>query len=254
MNNKIPRIIPTLLLREGALVKTQKFRKSIYIGDAINAVKIFNDKEADELVVLDIDATHQSHSPDLELIRELASEAFMPVAYGGGIKSIDQVKSILRVGIEKVVIGAQAWKDPEFISEVVSKVGSSSVVVSVDYKNDWLGRCSVHIESGQKNVKIHPVEYVKRLAHLGVGEILLSSIDRDGTMEGFDFQMIEAISKSVDIPVIPIGGASNIKDAKHVIQSGASAMAAGSIFVFHGKQRGVLITYPNRKEIENVFE
>ncbi|OJY81031.1 MAG: imidazole glycerol phosphate synthase subunit HisF [Sphingobacteriales bacterium 44-15] len=248
------RIIPVLLVKQGGLYKSIKFSNYKYVGDPINAVKIFNEKEVDEIIILDIDATSSGKSPNLKLISEIAGEAFMPLAYGGGISTIDQVKQILYEGVEKVSFNMAAWKTPQLISEVARQFGSSSVVVSIDVRKDWLGRKKVFCLNGSKNTTYCPVKFAKEMENAGAGEILLNSIDRDGTFQGFDIELIQEVSKNVTIPVIACGGASSLHDFRNAIIQGASAVAAGSYFVFQRPHRAVLITYPPQQElIEEIY-
>jgi cyclase len=231
---KIKRIIPCLLLRNNGLVKTIKFKDSIYIGDPINAVRIYNEKEVDELIFLDIDATREKKEPPFGMIRNLAGECFMPFAYGGGIETLSQIEEIIKSGAEKIVI--------------------NTIVVSIDVKKRIIGGKTVHISGGRIDTGMNPLEYAKEMEDQGAGEIFINSIDRDGTMEGYDIELIKSISKAVNIPVIACGGAGNLEDLKlAVCKGGASAAAAGSLFVFHGKRRAVLITYPSYKEISELF-
>jgi imidazole glycerol-phosphate synthase subunit HisF len=252
---RIKRIIPCLLLRNNGLVKTVKFRDSVYIGDPINAVKIYNEKEVDELIFLDIDATRKNQEPSFGLIRNIASECFMPFAYGGGVRSLDQIEKIIKSGAEKIVINTQAFLERSFIKEAAEKFGSSTIVVSMDVKKGFFDNYSVYIKGGSRNTGKNPVEYAREMEDAGAGEIFVNSIDRDGAMEGYDINLIRKVSDSVKIPVIACGGAGKLDDFKAAIQQGgASAVAAGSFFVFHGRRRAVLITYPSYSEISALFE
>ncbi len=244
------RMIPCLLLRNKDLVKTEKFKKETYIGDPINAVKIFNEKEVDELIFLAIDASKNKKEPSYSIIKNIASECFMPFCYGGGVKSIDMIKKIIASGAEKVVINTAAHLDPNFIIEAVRIFGSSTIVVSIDVKKDFFGKKKVHILSGRKNTKIDPITYAKNIEKLGVGEIMLNSIDNDGMMTGYDIELLESIAKSVFIPVIACGGAGKIEHFSEAINKGkASAVAAGSFFIYQGVRKAVLISYPAQKEL-----
>ena len=248
------RVIPCLLLRNGGLVKTVKFGEAKYVGDPINAVKIFNEKEVDELVFLDITATAASRGPNFELIRDIATEAFMPFGYGGGIATIDQVASLVALGVEKVVLNTSVVERPEFIREAANLVGSSSVVVSIDVKRSLLGRYEVVTRNAGRKSGLDPIEWARRAADLGAGEVLLTSVDRDGTQKGYDLALLRQVTEAVSIPVIASGGAGSLDDFRAAVQeAGASAVAAGSLFVFHGKHRAVLITYPDYRELEKVF-
>jgi cyclase len=248
------RVIPCLLMRNQGLVKTVKFKDSRYIGDPINAVRIFNEKEVDELMFLDIGNSGKSVSPDFELLSDIASEAFMPFAYGGGVTNIDQVKRLYAVGVEKVVLNTAAAERPHLVSEAARLAGSSGVIVSVDVRRNWRGRHSVHVASGTKDLKRDPAEYACEMERLGAGEILLNSIDRDGTKSGYDLELIERVCKAVSIPVVASGGAAGLSDLRQAADAGASGLAAGSMFVYHGKHDAVLITYPEYDQLERLFK
>nr|WP_298996106.1 AglZ/HisF2 family acetamidino modification protein [uncultured Allomuricauda sp.] len=250
----LKRIIPCLLLRDDGLVKTVKFKKSTYIGDPINAVKIFNEKEVDELVFLDIDATKEKKEPPYSTIRDIATECFMPFCYGGGINSIEQIRKLLASGAEKVAINSAAYYNPDFIRKAAEIFGSSTIVVSLDYRNNLFGKQMVYVNNGRTNTKKDPVTYAKEMENLGVGELFVNSIERDGTMMGYDINTINKITEAVNIPVIVCGGAGELKDFKEAFNiGGASAAAAGSMFVFQGKKRGVLISYPDPNDIKRII-
>jgi cyclase len=248
------RVIPCLLLRNGGLVKTVKFGDSTYVGDPINAVRIFNEKEVDELMFLDIGATPAGAGPNFDLLQDIASEAFMPFAYGGGVSTIEQVKRVFATGIEKVVINSAAAADPRLVTAAAELAGSASVVVSIDVKRSWLGNYSVFVRGGTSDTQQDPVEYARRMAELGAGEILLNAIHKDGTMQGYDLELIRRVSAAVTIPVVAVGGAARLSDFPAAVAQGASAVGAGSMFVFHGKHRAVLITYPPYAELERLFD
>jgi len=249
-----PRVIPCLLLRNQGLVKTVKFKDAKYLGDPINIVKIFNDKEVDELVFLDITATLEGKEPPYELLEDIVSEAFMPFGYGGGIKRLDQVKRILGLGVEKVVINTQSVENPRFISEVAAMVGSQSVLVSMDVKKNFWGKYEIYSRSGTKSTSLDPVSFAVEMEKDGAGELIINSIDRDGTMKGYDLDLIKAITSEVSIPVVACGGAKNVHDlAEAVDKGGASAAGAGSMFVFHGPHRAVLISYPRNEDLKKAF-
>lgn len=242
----LPRFIPCLLLLNNGLVKTIKFRKETYLGDPINIVKIFNDKEVDELVFLDINATVEKRQPPFQLIEKIASEAFMPLGYGGGIRNLDDVKTILGLGIEKIIINAHAVENPTFVSDVANFAGNQSTVVSIDVKKNFLGKYEVRIHRGAKQTGLDPVAFAKTMEQQGAGELMLCSIDRDGTMQGYDIDLIKRITSAVKIPVVACGGARTIQDLSAAIKKGgASAAGAGSMFVFNGPHRAVLISYQN---------
>ena len=247
------RVMPCLLLKNKGLVKTVKFKEPRYIGDPINAVRIFNTKEVDELVFLDINATKENKKPDIELIQKISNECFMPFAYGGGIMDLETVKKIFNLGAEKVVINTKAIEKPEFIKEISDIYGNQSILVSVDVKKSLFGKYEVFSHSKNKSTKIDPVEFAVNMEKMGAGEIFLNSVDNDGMMEGFDLELIKNISVAVGIPVITCGGAGKIEDFGKAIGVGASAVAAGSMFVFHGRRRAVLINFPTRDEIEKIF-
>ena len=243
-----PRVIPVLLLKEGLLYKTVKFRNPSYVGDPRIAVKIFNDKGADEIVLLDITATVERRRPDFKLIGEIAGECFMPMAYGGGIRDLEDVRTVLKLGVEKVVINTAAVENPGFVSEAARINGSSSVVVSIDVTRDLFGRSRVYTRSGTRKTGLDPVAFARRVAEEGAGEIILNSIDRDGTFRGYDAALIQSVAGAVDIPVVACGGAGSVDDLRTVVRdTQASAAAAGSLFVFQGPHRAVLITYPTEE-------
>lgn len=244
------RVIPILLLRGKGLVKTVKFKDPKYIGDPINSVRIFNEKEVDELVFLDITATPEGRGPDFELLADIAGEAFMPMAYGGGITSLDQVQRIFAMGFEKVVIDTAAYWAPQLIRDAVAIYGSQSIVGCVDVRRTLLGRYELHSHAGKTRQSIGLLEHVSALELLGVGEIIVNSVDRDGTQSGYDLKLLLQVSSAVSVPVVACGGASGLDDfVAAVEQGGASAVAAGSLFVFVGPHRAVLINYPDRAEL-----
>jgi len=250
------RIIPVLLLQNEGLVKTIKFKKPNYIGDPINAVKLFNDKEVDELVFLDISATKLYKEPNYSKIEEIASECFMPLAYGGGIKNIEQIKKIFSIGIEKVIINSAILSNKNLIAEAAKIYGSQSIVASVDVKKGLLGKYNCYSHAGKIKIKQNLIDYVRNIENQGAGEIILTSINQEGTLEGYNIELIKIVSENVNIPVVANGGASEIDDfTKAIIDGGASAVAAGSIFVYKSKNRGVLINYPSQNELkENFFK
>lgn len=248
------RVIPCLLLKGQALVKTIKFKNYNYIGDAINTVRIFNQLEVDELIFLDITATNENRQPDPEFIKDIASECFMPVCYGGGINNSDTAKMILKAGVEKISINSSAFSNQWLIKNLAEEVGSQSVIVSIDVKKNFLGKYEVITHSGKFKTGKDPVTYAKIMEDLGAGEILLNSIDRDGTWEGYDLNLIKQVTSSVSIPVIACGGAGSIDDfTKAVKSTSVSAVAAGSLFVYQKKNLGVLINYPSHKELETAL-
>lgn len=239
------RVIPCLLVRGNGLVKTRKFKDPVYVGDPINAIRIFSDKEVDEIVVLDIDASREGREPNYALIEEMAGEAFMPMAYGGGVRNIEQVRRLIRSGIEKVVINTAATESPEVLREAADMFGSQAVVAAVDVKKTLLGGYRVVVKSATVNIKVSLDDHIQNLVAAGAGEIFLNNVDRDGMMEGYDLQLISSVTQKVNVPVVACGGAGTVEHlAQAVTEGGASAVAAGSMFVFHGKHRAVLINYP----------
>jgi cyclase len=252
-----PRILPTLLLRGQGLVKGVNFKDYKYVGDPINAVKIFNDKRVDELMFLDINATNDKKKLSLELIQKIADECFMPFGVGGGIENVDEAREILSAGAEKISINTAAVKNPKLITEIADVFGKQSVVVSIDVKTvGWLSKKKrVMICSGKQKTDLDPVEWAKKVESMGAGEILLNSVDRDGTMSGYDLELIKSVVDEVNIPVIAGGGAGSIQDLSDGIHiGGAQAVSAGSLFVFHGRRRAVLINFPSTEEIEEIID
>lgn len=243
------RYIPILLLKDGGLYKTRKFGKDTYLGDPVNTIKIFNDKLVDELVLLDIAAARSRAAPNIEMLKEIAGECFMPLAYGGGLNSVEQVRDILAIGFEKVVVNTAAWTDPDLVSALTRVFGSSTVVGSIDVKRNWMGREKVYIRGGREAIPMGVLEWAQELVRRGVGELIINSIDKDGEMTGYDMDLIRRVADTVSVPVIAAGGARDKDDLKAAIEdAGASASAAGAMFVFQGKHRAVLISYPGSKE------
>jgi len=249
-----PRVIPCLLLKNTGLVKTIKFKEPRYIGDPINAVRIFNAKETDELIFLDINATKERRKISLELLAKIADEAYMPFSAGGGVNCLDDIKNLINLGVEKVVINSYAVEHPEFIKESSETFGSSTIIISIDVKKKLFGGYEVYSRGGTKSTGLDPVGYAVRCAESGAGEIMINSIDRDGMMEGYEIELIKKVADAVDLPVIASGGAGNLKDLSAAYFKGnASALAAGSLFVYHGPRRAVLINYPGKEELFNFF-
>lgn len=249
-----PRVIPCLLLRNRGLYKTVKFGDPKYVGDPVNAVKIFNEKEVDELMLFDITATPEKREPNFALIGEIAGECFMPFSYGGGVTSVDQVRRLHRIGVEKVSLNSAAFQNRRLVQESCELFGSSSIVASIDVKKTFLGKYEVWINGGKTNTKEDPVRYAEQLATLGVGEILVNSIDRDGTMTGYDNALLKKVMSAVSTPVIACGGAGTLDHLRETIaQTGVSAVSAGSMFVFHGKHKAVLINYPTPAQLESLM-
>ena len=245
-----PRIIPNLLIHNKGLVKTINFKDPKYVGDPINAVKIFNEKSVDELIVTDIDATVKNIDPDYSMIEKLAMECRMPLCYGGGINNANQAKQIFSLGVEKIAISSSAITNPKLITELSDSVGSQSVVIVMDIKKKFLGKdYELVTHNGTKKTGINPLKFVEEIKELGVGEIVINSIDRDGTMKGYDYQLIEKIRNITTLPMTILGGAGSLEDIGNLINKYKIIGAgAGSIFVFKGKYRAVLINYPNDKE------
>lgn len=251
----LPRIIPCLLIHNKGLVKTQNFKHSKYVGDPINAVKIFNEKQVDELMVLDIDATINQCEPDYKLIEQLASECRMPLCYGGGIKTVSQAKTILSLGVEKVSLSSSIIERPELITEIAAEVGAQSVVVVLDLKKKRLsGAYELYTHNGKKKHKIELLKFIQQLGSLGAGELVINSIDNDGQMKGYDLHLINKIKPLINIPLTVLGGAGSLKDLIKVISlHHLIGAAAGSLFVFKGKYRAVLINYPSEIEKNQMF-
>ncbi|MGF1533156.1 MAG: AglZ/HisF2 family acetamidino modification protein [Bernardetiaceae bacterium] len=248
------RVIPMLLLKKAGLYKTVKFKDPKYVGDPINALKIFNEKEVDEMVFLDITASRENHSPNIGMLADIASECFMPLCYGGGITSVDMMREVLHVGVEKIALNTQAVLNPSLITEAAQAFGSSTVVVSIDAKKTLFGGYQVFIRGGQEKTKLDPVAWAKEVERLGAGEILINAIDLDGTMKGYDLKLIKSVAEAVNIPVIAAGGAGSLSDFRAAVrEGGASAVGAGSFFVFQGKHRAVLITYPTPADVLETF-
>jgi len=237
------RIIPVLLIEGEDLVKTVRFTTDKYLGDPINALKIFNDKYVDEIIVLDIESNKKDHAINFELLHEMAGECFMPICYGGGIKTIDDVKKIIQSGVERICINTEAFLNPNLIKKIVQNFGSSTLVIGIDYKRDFFNKEYVYIQGGKKKLSMTPIEAAKYAEELGAGEILIQSIVRDGVMNGYDLDLLKKILSSVTVPVIYCGGAGKADDVKIVNEIGASA-AAGSLFVYKGKHKAKLINYP----------
>jgi len=240
-----PRIIPCLLVHNKGLVKTVKFKDSKYIGDPINAVKIFNEKEVDELIVIDIDATVENREPDYKMIENLANECRMPLCYGGGIKTVSQAQRILSLGVEKIAISSAVFDNPELIKEISSQVGNQSVVIIFDVKKKLFGGYEVYTHNAKNKIKSDLIELVEKVQELGAGEIIINSIDNDGMMKGYDLDLINKIKKKTSVPMTMLGGAGKLEDISQVIEKfGIIGCAAGSLFVFKGKYKAVLINYP----------
>ncbi|NQT27628.1 imidazole glycerol phosphate synthase subunit HisF [candidate division KSB1 bacterium] len=250
-----PRIIPCLLVHKKGLVKTVGFKEPKYVGDPINAVKIFNEKEVDELIVIDIDATTQNHEPDYKMIENLAVECRMPFCYGGGIKTTDQAQRIFSLGVEKIAISSIAIENPSIVAKIADRVGNQSVVVVVDVrKKRFSNYYEIYTHNGTQKSKKNPFEFVSEVEKLGAGEIVVNSIDKDGTMNGYDLDLIESIRDSISIPLTVLGGAGTLNDIGVLINKfGIIGAAAGSLFVFKGKYKAVLINYPSPDEKQKLI-
>lgn len=244
------RVIPALLLRDGGLVKTRRFKDPRYVGDPINAIRIFNDKEVDELMVLDIVASKYGREPDYAMIELFAGECFMPLCYGGGVRSVDQAARIFDLGVEKICLQSAALDDMTLISGIAERFGSQSVVVSVDVKRNWLKRPELYESRTGKAHKLAWLDFTQQAVAAGAGEVLLNSVERDGEMQGMDLELIREASATLSVPLIALGGVGSLHDIKAAVNVGASAVAAGAFFVYHGPHRAVLITYPLYKELE----
>ena len=246
------RVIPCLLLKENGLVKTRRFKKPVYVGDPINAVKIFNEKEVDELILLDIEASKNEKEPDYAFIEQIAGECFMPLCYGGGIRTLDQAAKIFASGIEKVSLQASILENPWLIEEIAARYGTQSVVVSIDIKKNLLGKHQLY--SGIKKKKNMDWKgYLLRCIEAGAGEILINSVDNDGMKNGMDLKLIAQASDLAKVPLIAVGGVGSLEDIRDGIQAGANAVAVGSMFVFQGPHNAVLITYPEYDELEELL-
>ena len=244
------RVIPSLLLHRGGLVKTRKFSDPKYVGDPINAIRIFNEKEVDEIIVLDISATRERRPPDMALVERFAGECLMPLCYGGGIRSVDHASALFSLGVEKVCLQSAALEDDAIVRRIAERFGSQSVVVSVDIKRSRLGKPKLFASSTGKTLPTQWMEFVHRVVSAGAGEIMLNSVDRDGTMSGMDRELIREATSALSVPLIAAGGVGSLADIRAAVDSGASAVAVGAFFVFHGPHRAVLITYPRYDELE----
>lgn len=246
-------MIPCLLLRRGGLVKTIGFEDPRYVGDPINAVRIFNEKEVDELVLLDIEASRTGAEPDYERVREIASEAFMPIAYGGGVRSAEQAQRLVSLGVEKVVVNSAAIESPELLRAMADRLGSSSVVLAVDVKKDWRGRFRVYHPGQRKLAGLEVVPHAQAGVAAGAGEVFLNDVARDGTGKGYDLDLLRTVAHAIDVPLIACGGAGKPAHFVDAIKAGASAVAAGSMFVYMGKHRAVMINYPDARALREMF-
>lgn len=248
------RVIPVLLLKDESLVKTIQFGKYGYIGDSINTCRIFNELEVDELCFLDISASKEKKEPDYKILQEISNECFMPLSYGGGVFNFEQAEKIFKIGFEKIIINSASFTHPGLISEIAKVYGSQAVVVAVDVKKNFWGKYEVFGVSGTVNHKKNPVDWVKEVENLGAGEILLTSIDREGTWKGFDVELVRKITDTTTLPVIAHGGAGSVKHIEEVVKMGnASAVALGSMVVYQKQGLGVLVNFPDRKILEQTL-
>lgn len=247
------RVIPCLLLKNGGLYKTIKFANPKYVGDPINAIRIFNEKEVDELMVLDISASKENKEPDYDLIEKFAGECFMPLAYGGGIRTVEQARKLFSLGVEKISIQTSALSNLKLVSEIASLYGNQSIVVSIDIKKNIFGKYMVYSSSKGRTLKHEWKQLLKDVIAAGAGEILLNAVDKDGTLSGTDTTLIKSAASICTVPLIAIGGIGSLSDIKSAVNAGANAVAAGAYFVYHGPHRAVLITYPKYKELEQIL-
>lgn len=253
MTFALKRLIPCLLLSERGLYKTVRFDRPRYVGDPINAVRIFNEKYVDEIMLLDIRASRARVEPDYDLIASVAAECFMPLTYGGGIRSIEQARRIISLGVEKLSLNSIAIENPDLLAELSGELGASSVVAAIDVKQDKTGKNRVYHPGNRALLQLDPVEHARLCVEAGAGELFVNSVDRDGTYSGYDLNLTASITAAVNVPVTVCGGASELKDMQKAIINGASAAAAGSLFVFFGDLRAVLINYPDQPAIREVF-
>lgn len=250
-----PRIIPSLLIQDNGLVKTVNFKNPKYVGDPINAVKIFNEKEVDELAIFDIDATNKGLEPNYSLIERIANQSRMPLCYGGGVKTIEQAQRIFGLGIEKIALSSAVLQNPQLITDIADRVGSQSVIVVLDVKKKLFGGYEVFTHNGKKSTGINPFKFIEQAQKLGAGEIIINSIDQDGVMKGYDMALIDKAREKTSLPMTVLGGAGNLDDIKKVIEKHQIiGVAAGSLFVFKGIYKAVLINYPTKQEKENLYK
>ena len=250
-----PRIIPSLLLHDKGLVKTVNFKSPKYVGDPINAVRIFNEKEVDELAFFDIDASVINKEPDYGLIEKLANQSRMPLCYGGGVKTVEQAQRIFSLGIEKIALSSAVIENPQLITQIADRVGSQSVIVVLDVKKKLLGGYEIYTHNGKKATGINPIKFAKEIELLGAGELIINSIDQDGVMKGYDMNLIDKIAESISIPLTVLGGGGSLSDIEKVIDKhGVIGVAAGSLFVFKGPYKAVLINYPTQEEKNKIFK
>ena len=247
------RIIPCLLLKQRGFYKTTNFKNPRYLGDPINTIMLFNNKEVDEIIVLDIEASMENKAPDIEFIKKFTSECFIPLCYGGGVSTLQQVEQLFKAGIEKVSFNTTLYTNKQLIKDAVRNFGSQSIIGSVDVKKSFLNKYHTYIKSGKIKIKDDFLEYIKEVTDLDIGELVVTSIDNEGSMKGYDYNLIEKISEVTDIPFIINGGAGSLFDCVKAVDSGASAAAASSIFVYYGPLKAVLINYPTQDELNSLF-
>ena len=249
-----PRIIPSLLLQDNGLVKTVNFKNPKYVGDPINAVRIFNEKAVDELAIFDIDATTKGLEPNYSLIERIANQSRMPLCYGGGVKTVEQAQKIFGLGIEKIALSSAVLQNPDLITQIADRVGGQSVIVVLDVKKKLFGGYEVFTQNGKKATGINPFDFVEKAQRLGAGEIVINSIDQDGVMKGYDMNLIDKIREKISLPLTVLGGAGSLQDIEKVIQKHKIiGVAAGSLFVFKGVYKAVLINYPTKAEKEKIY-
>lgn len=250
-----PRVIPVLLLKNKGLVKSVKFKNYRYIGDPINAVRILNDLKADELAFIDILATKEKRTISIDLVKKVGEEANMPFSVGGGIRTLVDIRKIIEAGAEKVILNSIAGEDPGFVTEAADAFGSSTITVCIDTKKDLFGKEKVWIKAGTKSINSNPVQYARQMEERGAGEIIIQSIDKDGTMSGYDVNMVKKIAESVTIPVVSLGGAGKWEDIVELnTLVSLNGLAAGSLFIYHGERNAILVNYPDRELILQLFK
>lgn len=247
------RVIPSLLISDGGLVKTERFKNPKYVGDPVNAIRIFNEKEVDELMVLDIDASKVKKSPDYTMIEEIAGECFMPLCYGGGVRTLEEATRLFDLGVEKISVQSAALDDLQLVRAIAEKYGNQSVVISCDIRKDFFGRYRLYSSAKRKTLQQPPLQFIRNAVEAGAGEILLNSVDRDGTLAGPDLELIRQTAPHFTVPLIAQGGVSSLDQIRDCVNAGASAVAAGAFFVFSGPHRAVLITYPKYETLEQLF-
>ena len=250
-----PRIIPSLLIQDNGLVKTVNFKNPKYVGDPINAVRIFNEKEVDELAIFDIDATAKGLEPNYSLIERIANQSRMPLCYGGGVKTVEQAQKIFGLGIEKIALSSAVLHNPELITQIANRVGAQSVIVVLDVKKKLFGGYEVYTHNGKKSTGINPFDFAEKAQRLCAGEIIINSIDQDGVMKGFDMNLIDKVRDKISLPLTVLGGAGELQHIQQVIHKhGVIGVAAGSLFVFKGVYKAVLINYPEKGEKEKLYK